>query len=78
MLSQLGVIGHGKIAKVSFLEIEKIGGELLPAEEKGGKNSRQYFNKYFSRLIMLKMCRKCTDAPFTPFLIIEMSKPCLA
>ena len=23
---------------------------------------------------MLKMYRKCTDAPFTPFLIIEMLK----
>ena len=27
---------------------------------------------------MLKMYRKDTDAPFTPFLIIEMLKSCLA
>ena len=27
---------------------------------------------------MLKMYRKCTDARFTPFLILEMSKHCLA
>ena len=53
-------------------------GELLPAEEEGGKNSSQYFIKYLSRLIMLKMYRKCTDAPFTPFLMIEMLKHCLA
>ena len=50
------------------------GGELLPAEGEGGKNSSQYFIKYLSRLIMLKMYRKCTDAPFTPFVMIEMSK----
>ena len=54
------------------------GGELLPAEEEGGKNSSQYFIKYLSRLIRLKKYRKCTDALFTPFLIIEMSKHCLA
>ena len=27
---------------------------------------------------MLKMYGKCTDAPFTPFLMIGMSKHCLA
>ena len=31
------------------------GGELLPAEKEGGKTSSQYFIKYLSRLIMLKM-----------------------
>ena len=45
------------------------GGELLPAENEGEKNSSQYFIKYLSRLIMLKMYRKCTGAPFTPFLM---------
>ena len=53
------------------------GGELLPAEEEGEKITSQYFIKYLSRLIMLKMYRKYTDAPFTPFLIIEKLKPCL-
>ena len=52
--------------------------ELLPAEEEGGKNSRQYFIKYLSRQIMLKMYGKCTDAPYAPFLMIEISKHCLA
>ena len=52
------------------------GGELLPAEEEGA--SSQYFIKYLSRLIMLKMYRKCTKAPFTPFLMIEKLKLCLA
>ena len=54
------------------------GRELLTAEEEGGKTSSQYFIKYVSRLIMLKMYRKCTYAPFTPFLMIEKLKPCLA
>ena len=57
---------------------ETVGGELSPAEEEGGKNSSQYFIKYLSKLIMLKMYRKCTNTPFTPFLIIEMLKSCLA
>ena len=51
-----------------------IGGELLPAEEEGGKNSSQYFIKYLSRLIMLKMYRKCTNAPFALFQMLEMLK----
>ena len=54
-----------------------IGGELLPAEQEGGKNSSQYLIKYLSRLITLKMYSKCANAPFTPFLIIEMLKSCL-
>ena len=51
---------------------------VVAGRRRGGKNSSHYFIKYLSRLIMLKMYRKCTDAPFTPFLIIEMSKYCLA
>ena len=58
--------------------IKIIGGELLPAEEEWGKTSSQYFIKFLSRLIMLEMYRKCTDAPVTPFLMIEKWKPCLA
>ena len=58
--------------------IHTLSGELLTAEEEGGKTSSQYFIKYLSRLIMLKMYRKCTAAPFTPFLMIEKLKPCLA
>ena len=51
----------------------------VAAGRRGGrKTSSQYFIKYLSRLIMLKMYRKCTDAPFTPFLMIEMLKLCLA
>ena len=42
-------------------------GELLPAEEEGGKNSSQYFIKYLSRLIMLKMYRKTYRCPFYSF-----------
>ena len=59
------------------MKSEIIGGELLPAEEAGGNTSSQYFIMYLSRLIMLKMYRKCTDAPFTPCLMIEMLKRCL-
>ena len=55
-----------------------IGGELLPPEEEGAKTSSQYFIKYLSRLIMLKMYRKSTDDPFAPFLMIEKLKPWLA
>ena len=55
-----------------------IGGELLRSEKEGGKTSSQYFIKYLSRLIMLKMYRKCTNAPFAHFLIIEMLKHFLA
>ena len=55
-----------------------LGGELLPAEEEGGKTSSQYYFKYLSRLIMVKMYKKCTDAPFAPFLMIEMLTRCLA
>ena len=54
------------------------GGVLLHFVEEGGKTSSQYFIKYLSSLIMLKMYRKCTDAPFTSFLMIEMLKHCLA
>ena len=57
-----------------ILFVYSIGGELLPAEEEGGKNSSQHFIKYLSRLISLKMYRKCTDAPFTPFLIEMLKK----
>ena len=55
-----------------------LGGQLLPAEEEGGKTSSQYFIKYLGRLIMMKMYRKCMDAPFTPFLLIEKLKACLS
>ena len=67
-------VTHSISVKVIHVDGELKGGELLPAEEEGGKNSSQYFIKYLSRLTTLKMCRKCTDAPFTPFLIIEMLK----
>ena len=63
--------------QINVLILETSGGELLPAEEEGGKTSSQYFIKSLSWLIMLKMYRKCTDAPFTPFLMIETLKPSL-
>ena len=61
---------------VNKIVIFYMGGALLPAEEEGGKTSGHYFIKYLSRLIMLKMYRQCTDAPFTPFLV--MLKRCIA
>ena len=42
------------------------------------KTSSQYFTKYLSNLIKLKMYRKCTSAPFAPFLMLEMLKHCLS
>ena len=62
-----------------LISLEKsLGGVLLHSKEEGGKNSSPYFIKYLSRLIMLKMYRKCTNAPFAPFLMLEMLKHCLA
>ena len=55
-----------------------IGGELLRSKEQGGKTSSQYFIKYLSSLIMLKMYKKCINAPFALFLMLEMLKHCLA
>ena len=69
-------VNGGSIFILEFRK--KLGGELLPAEEEGLKTFSQYFIKYLRRLIMLEMYRKCTDAPFTPFIIIGMLKPCLA
>ena len=48
-----------------------IGGELLRSEEEGGEPSIQYFIKYVSSLSMLKMYRKCTNAPFAFFLMLS-------
>ena len=55
-----------------------VGGKLLRSKEEGGKTSSQYFIKEISSLIMLKMYRKCTSAPFAPFLMLEMLKCCLS
>ena len=55
-----------------------LGGELLRSKAEGGKTSSQHFIKYLSSLIILKMYRKCTNAPFALFLKLEMLKHCIA
>ena len=48
----------------------KDSGELLRSKEEGGNTSSQYFIKYLSSVMMLKMYKKCTNAPFALFLML--------
>ena len=61
-------------AKKEVSHSQTLGGELLRSKEEGGKSSSQCFIKYLSSLIMLKMYRKCTNAPFAPFLMLRNVK----